>query len=109
MATLCKWGEYLHAPSILLQSLELHSSFRSVCAIVADCVAVADENPALATSAFFPFAFFLHMMEELNILFAFDVVVSEVVVVVGCHITKLLIQFLERVQSESQRSKQNVQ
>jgi hypothetical protein len=51
-------------------------------AIVADCIAIADENPALAMLAGLPLTLFLHLVVELNVLFVIDFPSPEVVVVV---------------------------
>ena len=43
-----------------------------------------------------PFAFALHAMIELNVLFIVDFVVTEVVVVVACHRTSKIAYSLQR-------------
>ena len=53
---------------------------------VAYRIAIAYKDPLLAVGASLPLAFLLHLMIELNVLFIVDFVVTEVVVVVGCHI-----------------------
>ena len=78
----------------------LKSSFLRISAGIADRVPIADENFLLALSASLPLAFPLHSVVELYVLLVLDFVVTKVVVVVGCHITRLLILFLVRVQSE---------
>ncbi len=62
--------------------LELMPPLLRVRAIVADCIAIADENPALAMLAGLPLTLFLHLVVELNVLFVIDFPSPEVVVVV---------------------------
>ncbi len=100
------WPTTLSGCGVWELRLELMPPLLRICAIVADCVAVADEDPALAMLAGLPLTFLLHLVVELNVLLIVDFVVAEVVVVVGCHIylfliTKLLTEFLVRDRYES--------
>lgn len=65
--------------------LELMPPLLRVCAGIAYRIAIAHKNCSFTLGTFFPFAFALHMMEEFDIFFRFNFVVTKVIVVVGCH------------------------